>query len=256
MPLLHFINHPGPADATPLLIAHGLFGSARNWNVIARKLASDRPVIAVDMRNHGESFHHLDNSYHALADDLASIIEHAGGKAHLLGHSMGGKAAMVLALHRPEMIAKLVIADIAPVNYSHNHSANFAAMRSVDLGRVTRRADADAQLALTTPDAGLRGFFLQSLAITPEGARWKLNLENLETNAARITGFPETQGSFQGPTLFVKGSLSDYIKTEDELKIRELFPQAHIETIADAGHWLQADQPVALVAALAIFLNP
>lgn len=255
MPLLHFVLHPGPSDATPMVIAHGLFGSARNWNVIAKKLAADRPIIAVDMRNHGDSFHDPDNSYHALADDLGSIIEHAGGKAHLLGHSMGGKASMVLALKRPELIAKLVIVDIAPATYSHNHDANFAAMRSLDLGLVTRRADADAQLALSTPDVGLRAFFLQSLAITPEGAKWKLNLEDLAKNAANITGFPKTIGSFHGPTLFLKGSLSDYIKAQHEPKIHELFRNSRIETVADAGHWLQADQPAELVRVLADFLN-
>lgn len=254
MPLLNYIRHDGPTDSVPLVIAHGLFGSARNWNVIAKKLASDRQVIAIDMRNHGDSFWNIDNTYVVLAGDLAEIIDYIGGKAHVLGHSMGGKAAMVLALSRPELVEKLIVVDIAPVAYSHSHAANILAMRSVDLTKVSRRSEADAQLAKHLPDAGLRAFFLQSLAITPEGAKWKLNLDALEQNAAQIIGFPATTTQFSGPTLFLKGALSDYINPANELQIRALFPNSKISQIEGAGHWLQADKPGELTEIAARFV--
>ncbi len=255
MPLLNYIRHDGPTNTVPLVIAHGLFGSARNWNVIAKKLASDRQVIAVDMRNHGESFWDNDNSYPALADDLVEIITHFSGKAHVLGHSMGGKAAMVLALSRPELVDRLIAVDIAPVAYTHSHAANIAAMRSVDLNKVTRRSEADAQLAQHLPDAGLRAFFIQSLAITPEGAKWKLNLDALEQNATQIIGFPAITSQFASPTLFLKGALSDYINPANEPQIRALFPNSKISQIEGAGHWLQADKPGELTETVAGFLT-
>lgn len=255
MPLLNYILTDGPASATPLIIAHGLFGSARNWNVIAKKLATDRRVVAVDMRNHGDSFRDPDHSYAALARDLAEVIGQTGGTAHVLGHSMGGKAAMALALTRPDLVRRLIVADIAPVPYDHRHDANIAAMRAVDLGKVTRRADADAQLARHIADAGLRGFFLQSLAITADGASWKLNFDALAQNAAAITGFPEFDASFTGPTLFVRGANSDYIRPGHQQIIRALFPKADVAELAGAGHWLQADKPSELIAAIKGFLT-
>jgi pimeloyl-ACP methyl ester carboxylesterase len=189
-----------------------------------------------------------------LADDLAEIITHFGGKAHILGQSMGGKAAMVLVLTQPDLLAKLVVVDIAPVAYAHSHAANIDAMRSVDLTKVTRRADADTQLARRVSDAGLRAFFLQSLAITPEGAAWRLNLDALESNDQQITGFPAMTSQFGGPTLFLKGALSDYINATNESQIQVLFPSARTTTIEEAGHWLQADKPAELVHALTNFL--
>jgi esterase len=253
--MLNFILHQSESRAIPLLVAHGLFGSARNWNVIAKKLSADREVIAVDMRNHGDSLRAADHSYADLAQDLAQVIEQVVGRAFVLGHSMGGKAAMVLALSRPELVAGLVVADIAPVAYSHSHAANITAMRSVDLSQITRRSDADAQLALHLADPGLRAFFLQSLAIGPEGAFWKLNLDALENAAADIVGFPEIEGRFIGPTMFLKGEKSEYISDGSMAKISALFPAVQHVTIADAGHWLQADQPAKLVEVVGDFLR-
>ncbi len=252
---LHTIIHDGPLTARPLVIAHGLFGSGRNWGAVARRLCAGRKVIAVDMRNHGDSFHSTDHTYPELATDLARVIMEFGGTADVLGHSMGGKACMVLALQYPQLVQRLIVADIAPVVYSHSNLANIAAMKSVDLALVSRRSDADAQLSRSVSDASLRGFFLQSLDITANSARWKLNFVALESNAQNTTGFPEISGHFDGQALFLRGAQSDYILPEHWPIIRALFPAATLQTIENAGHWLHAEQPNAFVNAVAEFLG-
>ncbi|MBL4806611.1 MAG: alpha/beta fold hydrolase [Rhodobacteraceae bacterium] len=242
-------------DLPPLLIVHGLFGSARNWGVLQKRLAVERQVLAVDLRNHGDSFHHGDNSYPALADDLADVITAHGGVADVIGHSMGGKAAMVLALTRPELVRRLLVADIAPVAYPHTQMHNLDAMRSVDLSGVTRRAEVDKQLQAHVDEAPLRAFFLQSLALSPEGARWKLNLDALADAMPDILGFPTLEGPFDGPTLFLHGGLSDYVLPSQHDAIRVQFPNAGFEAINGAGHWLHAEKPREFQSAVEAFLN-
>jgi len=239
----------------PLLIVPGLFGSARNWNVVAKRLSARRPVIAVDMRNHGDSFHRDTNSYEDMAGDLADVIAAHGGRADVLGHSMGGKAAMVLALRRPALLRKLVVADIAPVAYGHDQGDKIAALKAVDLSRVERRRDAEAQLVAAIPDASLRAFLLQSLALGGEGPRWKLNLDVLAAEMPKILSFPDIDGQFSGATLFLRGANSSYVQPGYEGEIRALFPDARIETLAGAGHWLHAEQPRAFEAAVNGFLG-
>lgn len=231
----------GEAGGTPLVIAHGLFGSGRNWGVLAKRLSADRPVIAVDMRNHGESPRSDDHGYPAMAADLAETIAAEGGAADLLGHSMGGKAAMTLALSRPEAVRRLVVADIAPVAYDHSQAHLIDALQAVDLSRVRRRADADAQLAAHIETEAVRAFLLQSLDLT--GPRWQLNLRALEAEMEHILGWPEPAGRFEGPTLFLSGALSDYLRPEARPGIREQFPAATFEVVAGAGHWLHAERP-------------
>ncbi len=243
------------SDAAPLVIAHGLFGSARNWGAIAKRLSSERRVVAVDLRNHGNSFWNPDHSYAALADDLAGVIRHFGSKADVLGHSMGGKAAMVLAIENPGLVRKLVVADIAPVTYAHSHATTIAAMQAVDLARVMRRADADAQLALHLADASLRAFLMQSLEISPSGAAWKLNLTALRQNQAAITGFPDVDKKFAGPALFLGGAGSDYLRPDYLPTIHRLFANASFAVIEGAGHWLHAEKPAEFARAVSDFLK-
>ncbi|MCF6306169.1 MAG: alpha/beta fold hydrolase [Rhodobacteraceae bacterium] len=244
-----------PGGKPPLLIVHGLFGSARNWGVLQKRLGKDRQVLAVDLRNHGDSFHDDDNSYGALADDLAEVIMAHGGIADVLGHSMGGKAAMVLALQQPELVQHLLVADIAPVGYGHSQMHNLEAMRSVDLTGVTRRAEVDAQLQANVSEAPLRAFFLQSLALGENGARWKLNLDALGNAMDEILGFPAINGNFSGPTLFVHGGASDYVTAAHHQRILELFPDAEFNEIAGAGHWLHAEKPREFQQAVTDFLT-
>lgn len=248
--MLRTVRYDSAASATPLVIAHGLFGSARNWGVLARHLSQTRPVIAVDMRNHGESPWFDTNDYPDMAGDLAQIIE---GQADVLGHSMGGKAAMVLALTHPHKVRKLVVADIAPVAYDHTQMPMIEAMRSVDLDRIATRSDADRQLQAVVPDPGVRAFLLQSLDV--RNRRWRLNLDVLASEMDKIIGFPEIEGAFEGPALFLSGAESDYVTPEHRKPVRALFPRAVFARIPGAGHWLHADRPREFEAAVKAFLD-
>ena len=246
--MLNTILHGTPGAEPPLLIVHGLYGSARNWGVIAKRLSDERQVIAVDQRNHGDSAWSDSHSYPDMAGDLAEVIEAHGGRADVLGHSMGGKAAMVLALTRPELVNRLIVADIAPVAYSHSQIQYIEAMRAVDLDRVEKRSDASDQLARSVSDPALRAFFTQSLDLREK--RWKLNLDVLAAEMPKILSFPEIEGVFEGPTLFLSGAESDYVLPEYRERIRTLFPAARFAKIPGAGHWLHAEKPREFEAAV------
>lgn len=251
--MLNMIRHGAPTARPPLLIAHGLYGSARNWGVIARRLSDGREVIAVDMRNHGHSPWTQTHGYADLAADLAEVIDALGGRADVLGHSMGGKAAMALALTRPEAVNRLVVADIAPVAYDHSQIRFIEAMRRVDFDRVARRADAEAQLAEAGVERALQSFFTQSLDIP--GRRWRLNLDVLAAEMPKIVSFPAFDTSFAGPALFLTGSASDYVRPEHRARIKALFPKAVFARIPGAGHWLHAEKPREFEAAVRGFLD-
>ena len=244
--MLNTVLYDGPAG-TPLLIAHGLFGSARNWNVIAKRLSETRPVVVVDMRNHGASPWFETHSYEDLAADLAEVID---GEADVLGHSMGGKAAMVLALQHPEKVRKLIIADIAPVTYAHTQMGPIEAMQAADLSDVKTRADVAAQL--TGLEAGVDTFLLQSLDLKEK--KWKLNLDVLAAQMTDIIGFPEVDAQFDGDALFLSGATSHYVLPEYRPRIKELFPNGKFAKIPQAGHWLHAEKPREFEAAVLAFL--
>jgi pimeloyl-ACP methyl ester carboxylesterase len=236
-----------------LLIAHGLFGSARNWGSIAKTLASGRPVLTVDMRNHGESFWADTHSYPELANDLAEVVDAYGGRADIVGHSMGGKAAMALALSHADRVGRLIVADIAPVTYRHSQMPYLQAMRTVDLSRVDSRKDADRQLAEYVPELAIRAFLLQSLDVN--GGRWRLNLDTLEREMDTVTAFPDIGGAFEGSTLFVSGGESDYVRPEHRETIKARFPKARMVKIPGAHHWLHAEKPREFEATVAAFLD-
>jgi pimeloyl-ACP methyl ester carboxylesterase len=240
----------GDGAGPPLVIAHGLYGSGRNWGVIAKRLSQGRRVIAVDMRNHGASPWTATHSYPELADDLSGAV---AGPADFLGHSMGGKAAMQLALQSPERVRRLIVADIAPVAYSHTQQGMIDAMRAVDLSVVSKRSDADAQLAAHVGDPGVRQFLLQSLDVTAQA--WRLNLDTLEREMETITGWPGTPGIFEGPALFLSGGTSDYVRREHRDLIRAQFPKARFASIPGAGHWVHAEKPREFEAAARAFLE-
>jgi esterase len=256
--MLATIRHPAPGtvDAPTLVIAHGLYGSGRNWGVIARRLADRRDVVAVDMRNHGESPRFPTQGYPEMAADLAEVIENLGPQpVDLLGHSMGGKTAMQLALTRPELIRRLVVADIAPVAYSHDQTRNARAMSDLDLSRITTRAEADTALANSIDDPALRAFFLQSLDLRQRPPRWKLNLAVLEAEMPKIVGWPGTEGRFDHPALFLTGAESHYVRPEHRETIRALFPKARFAKIPGAGHWLHAEKPREFEETVRVFLE-
>ncbi|MEP2783071.1 MAG: alpha/beta fold hydrolase [Pseudoruegeria sp.] len=244
----------GPAtNAPPLLIVHGLYGSARNWNVIAKRLSEERQVLTVDMRNHGESPRFDSHSYFDLATDLADVINAYGGTADVIGHSMGGKASMVLALIEPTCVRRLIVADIAPVAYTHTQVHLIHAMRSLDLTKISTRGDADRQLAAFVEDKGIRAFLLQSLDVKLQ--RWRLNLDTLEREMDKIIGFPDISGSFVEPTLFLSGGDSDYVLPEYRETIRAFFPKARFSKIPGVGHWLHAEKPREFEATANIFFT-
>jgi len=251
--MLHFSKFGKSTDAPPLLIAHGLFGSARNWGVIAKRIAQERQVIAVDMRNHGESPWELTHSYFELAEDLAEIALDHGGYVDLLGHSMGGKAAMVLALKQPELLRRMIVADIAPVAYDHSQSHLIDAMKSIDLSTVQRRPDADLQLVQSVEDKTTRAFLLQSLDVASK--KWRLNLDVLEQFMDDVTGWPRLSGQASLPVLFLLGAQSTYMTDQGRKEAKRLFPKARFAKIPDAGHWLHAEKPREFEATVRIFLN-
>jgi pimeloyl-ACP methyl ester carboxylesterase len=241
----------GEAHLPKLLIAHGLFGSARNWGVICKRLSDAFHVTAVDMRNHGESPRAATQSYADMAEDLAQVLTHTG-PSHVIGHSMGGKAAMVLALTQPKLVERLIVADIAPVGYGHTQSHLIGFMRKIDLDLVKTRGDADRQLAEHIPEDGIRAFLLQSLDI--KSKTWRLNLDVLDAEMDKIIGFPTVSGQFERPTLFLSGAASDYVLPAHRSGIRQLFPSAKFAKIPEAGHWLHAEKPRDFEAAARVFL--
>ncbi|MEM1235724.1 MAG: alpha/beta fold hydrolase [Pseudomonadota bacterium] len=238
-------------DMPPLVIAHGLFGSGRNWGVIAKRMSDTRHVVTVDMRNHGSSPWDADHSYAALAADLAEVISSLG-TCDLLGHSMGGKAAMVAALSGAA-VRRLIVGDIAPVGYTHTQIHLIDAMEALDLSTIASRSDADAALAGQIDDPTVRAFLLQSLDVP--GKMWKLNLPALRDQMPAILGFPPVNATFDGATLFLSGALSDYVLPEARAAIKPLFSKARFAKIPAAGHWLHAEKPREFEAAIRVFLD-
>ena len=254
MPLLNRIIHGNPSALPTLLIVHGLFGSARNWGGIARRMADVRRVLSVDMRNHGDSFRSETHSYPEMAEDLAAVIRDEGAPVDVVGHSMGGKAAMALALTHPDLVNRLVVADIAPVTYGHSNRHLVHAMQALPIADVTARLEADRRLQPAVPDAGTRAFLLQSLDLKASPPVWRLNLATLDHDMDKITGWPGIEGRYEGPTLFLAGADSAYIQPDHREVIKRLFPKAVIAKIPGAGHWLHADKPREFEAALRAFL--
>src|SRR5689334_17714196 len=239
-------------EGPPVAILHGLFGSGRNWRSVAQHLAARHRVVVFDLRNHGASPWAKGMSYGEMVDDLrvslrARDIEHAA----LLGHSMGGKVAMMTALLHSDMVDRLVIVDIAPAGNPPVLLAYIRAMRAVDLRGVTRRGEVDALLAEAVPNPAERAFLLQNLVIGEGASHWRLNLEAIEREFPDIVGFPTLPAgvAYRKPALFIGGAQSNYVEPEHEPAIRRLFPQAQIVRIEGAGHWVHAEQPRAFLQA-------
>lgn len=228
----------------PVVLLHGLFGQAGNFGAVQRRLAATYRVIALDLRNHGASPHEAGMSYAAMADDVLETLAAMGAlPCRLVGHSMGGKVAMMAALTRPEAVARLVVADIAPVIYPPHLRGYVAVMQAVALAPGLSRAAADAALEGAVEEAGVRGFLLQSLVLGAQ-PRWKLGLAEIGAAMPEIEGWEAPVGSaYAGPVLFVAGGRSDYIRAEYRGAIRALFPAARFVVLRRAGHWLHADDP-------------
>jgi len=254
--LLNFREY-GERGGEPLLLLHGLFGSLDNWHTVARRLAEERWIVSIDLRNHGGSPHSPEFSYPLLAQDVAEVVDHLGvERAAVLGHSMGGKTAMELALSRPGKIARLIVVDIAPKRYPPHHEDLRDALLSVDLQAIGSRKAAEAALARRIPDQALRLFLLKNLSRDDHGRfRWELDLASIAANFDAIWAAINGERSYAGPVLFLRGARSHYIVDEDLPSIRRLFPRALLATIEGAGHWVHAEQPESLIGTVASFLR-
>ena len=247
----------GEGAGPPLAILHGLFGSGRNWATVAQRLAATRRVIALDLRNHGASPWADEMDYAALAEDVRATLQALGHpRFALLGHSMGGKAAMILALAHDGAVERLIVVDIAPVAYQPRHLDEIRAMRRLDLGGLRRRAEADARLAPAVTDAVERAFLLQNLVFEDRAPHWRLNLAAIERGMPVLAGFPALPAgaAYPGPALFIAGARSDYLRPAHEPAIRRLFPAARVARVAAAGHWVHAEQPQAFLDLAEAFL--
>ena len=229
-----------------LVILHGLFGSASNWRSLSRQLGEVHPVHVLDLRNHGVSPHHPSMTYPDLASDVLEYLDDkVDGPVVIIGHSMGGKAAMHLALSQGQRLVGLIVVDIAPVINQHDFDNLFEAMTELDTSSIQRRSEAEEALGRRVPEQALRQFLLQNLVRADTGYRWRINLQAIASNMDAILDFPlpDQWQPFQGPTLFIRGEQSTYICDEHETVIHELFPNARLVTIKNAGHWLHAEQP-------------
>jgi pimeloyl-ACP methyl ester carboxylesterase len=256
-----------------VVFVHGLFGQGKNWTTIAKGLADRHRVTLLDLPNHGHSPWTDRVDYLDMAELVATELEHLGEPVTLVGHSMGGKVAMQLALRRPELLRALVVVDVAPVAYpptggrtddedeeASPFAAYIEAMRAMDLGAVESRDDADAALRDAVPSRMVRSFLLQSLVReglgTDGGWRWRLNLELLERDLGALRGFPDPPpgASFDGPVLWIAGANSTYVLPEDRPHMDALFPATRLLRIKNAGHWVHSEQPEIFLETLRRFL--
>ena len=250
------LNAVSMGEGPPIVVLPGLFGQAGNFGVVQRRLARDFRVIVMDLRNHGASPHARGMGYAALAGDVRATLEHLGLSAcGILGHSMGGKVAMVLALTAPDVVGRLLVADIAPVAHPPRFRAIAAAMAGIPLTPGLTRADADARLTDAVADAATRAFLLQNLRVGAAPA-WKIGLAEITAGLPEIEGFPALDvPPFGGTALFLSGARSDFVRPEHRPVIRGLFPAARFVTLKDAGHWLHADNPDGFVAVASAFFG-
>lgn len=242
----------------PLVILHGLFGSARNWQSMAERLAGQYRVFVCDLRNHGDSPWAPSMRFEEMADDLEALIEEKGlAPATVLGHSVGGKTAMLTALRHPDVVDALIVVDIAPVAYEAPFLAYIAAMQAADIGPGRKRTEIDAALAAAVPDAGTRLFLLQNLEERRAGGfAWRLNLDAIAANMPTLLGFPDTEDlAYDGRALFVSGSGSDYIGRIHHGAVWDRFPQAEFAVIEGAGHYPHVEQPDAFFDRITLFLD-
>ncbi len=249
------LNAIQSGEGPPVVILHGLFGAARNFGAIQRALASKYRIVALDMRNHGDSPHAADMRYEILASDVRETLQALGiEQVAIIGHSMGGKAAMAMALLWPALVGRLLISDIAPVPYHHDNTVFTAAMQAIPLTDELTRRHADVALAKAVPDPTLRPFLLQNLQF---GTRphWRIGLDEIAAAVPDLEGWIDLPGRYEGPSLFVTGANSDYVLPEHRAIIRSSFPNARFVAIKSAGHWVHADNPAGFLSVVEAFLH-
>lgn len=251
-------------EGPPMLLLHGLFGSWENLGAIARHLATDYRLYCLDLRNHGRSPHTDAMNYELMSEDVYHFMQHKGiAKAHVLGHSMGGKTAMQLALNHPEAIDKLIVADIAPVKYPPHHEKIIAGLSSINLSSLNARSEADALLADYVTELPVRQFLLKNLVKSGAASFvWRMNLQSIIANYLSISagqkvlaGSDLANSGYPGEVLFIKGGNSDYITSAHAAVVSALFPRAVMRVIPATGHWLHAEKPELFVNIARRFLT-
>jgi pimeloyl-ACP methyl ester carboxylesterase len=256
-PQLHTLEYgtTGPR----VVLCHGLFGQGRNWNNIARALADDYRVSALDLPNHGRSPWSAQVDYAEMAAQVAELLA-VDDPVALVGHSMGGKVAMALALEHPQLVERLCVVDIAPVDYGQgtDFGRYIRAMQAMDLDAIKTRDDAERAMTEAAPDPGVRAFLLQNLRREGAGWRWQANLDVIGRDLGRLSGWPAELGEaapYGGPVLWMAGETSNYITDDSATTMRELFPRVRKIVIKGAGHWVHSDQPAIFVDVLRAFLR-
>ena len=253
------LHYQRNGQGKPLIILHGLFGSLENWGAQTKTLADSYDVIAVDLRNHGRSPHADDTCYSTLSQDLLELVEDLQlGQVLLMGHSMGGKVAMQFALNHPERVEKLVVVDIAPVEYPPRHDEVIAGLNAIPLNSLKSRTEADRILSSYVDDSATRAFLLKNLYRNAHKTfAWRMNLRALASGYADIGAAPSiTSQPYAGPVLFIKGGNSDYLLPEHQQPIQERFPNASFKIIAGAGHLPHVEKPAAFTRLIEQFLTP
>ncbi len=250
------LNYRESGSGQPMIIMHGIFGSSDNWLPQAKMFSSKYRVFCLDLRNHGQSPHDESFDYPAMVDDLVGFIgDHDLGDPVVIGHSMGGKVAMNFAVASPEKLARLIVVDIAPRAYNLEHYVIIEGLKAIPIDSITTRQEADEALSAFVPEPEVRQFLLKNLQRKSEGGfSWKLNLPVIDRNLSKIGLELQYQGTFEKPTLFVRGARSPYIRDEDEQAIRGYFPHAVMESL-DTGHWVQAEKPRAFVELVEAWLQ-
>jgi len=243
-------------NGQPLVILHGFLGSLDNWQSLAKDFSNDFKVYLVDLRNHGKSEHASKHSYALMSDDLREFFQQQNiSNAVVLGHSMGGKTAMFLATHYPQLVDKLVVVDIGPKYYPPHHQSVLNALNSIDLNTVTSRQEVESHLMQQLNDNNVVQWLMKNLKREGNSFQWKFNLKDLTAEIENIGESLPEDSEFHGPTLFIRGGNSNYVLDEDIENIVEHFPMVKMETIEGAAHWVYAERPQEFSAALQKFLK-
>lgn len=245
-------------EGKPFLILHGFLGMSDNWKTLGNKFAEDNyQVHLIDQRNHGRSFHDNEFNYEVLVEDLKQYCDyHQLNNFILLGHSMGGKTAMLFASNYPEMVSRLIVADISPRFYPIHHDQILEGLSSLDFDILESRTEADKVLSHYVSDFGTRQFLLKNLFWVEKGKLGlRMNLEVLKSNVEEVGEALPVSNTFAGDTLFLRGDKSEYIALNDTALIKMQFPNSTIETIENAGHWLHAENPESFYNSVMRFLS-
>lgn len=248
------LGEPHP-DLPPILVIHGLFGSLENLAGVARPLAESRNVYSIDLPNHSRSPHTETTSLVQMAEEVLAWMDSQGlAKIDLVGHSLGGKVAMEIALQHPERVNRLVVMDIAPVKYPPHHNQVFAGLQSLDTQSLSSRSAADAHMLQYVPELAVRSFLLKNLIKSGDGFAWRFNLPVVARDYPELIA-GNSAGVFEGPVMFLKGGDSDYITEVHREPILTRFPSASVKVVEKTGHWLHADKPVVVAKLIKNFLD-